>query len=307
MSCTKCNCKHSTPWFLPLTVTLIGLCGCSTPSPPTSHHAYVPPNKSAQRFISKGLKYSNAGDYAAAIPHYTQAIECDPGNNNVRLYRLNAYRSLKQYDLALLDCDAMIKAAPDSEMPYFNHGLVLQSANRWDEAQQDFERVKRMNPKFIAADVSLAQVLAAKGDYEKAIQHINTAIQAVPPPASGFVLVRGQLHLQRRDYTNALADFDTVIHHDKESWLVRYWRAKALDGANRSAEALADYKEFHHRIANARIRNNPASRVSTILLTTGLVGFLTLIDDPLRPFTHVYDEMDAEAVRRIEELSRSPR
>lgn len=275
-----------------------------------------PPNRAAQRLIDKGVRRAIRGHPEAAIPYYTKAIEADPDNLTVRSYRLNACRGLGQTDLALQDCEAMIRSAPDATMGYFNRGLVLADLNRLDEALADFDRVAAMNPNTPWLRSQTMQIHARKGDYDKAIGEINLLIQETPPPATHLIFQRGQFHLGKRDFSSALADFDTVIRDDKNLFVAHYWRGKALDESGRAAEAIEAYKDFHNRLSDARRRGSKtAQNLRTFTMNTliGAVmlapwfGLASVMDDPARGFTHSYDAMDAEAVKRIAELSGSSR
>jgi len=315
---TPCAAAYTPAWTLLLLFGFLGAClaetgkssggsavaaegaaqtGVSTPD--------RPPNKKAQKLIAKGLKHANSGDYAAAIPFYTQAIEADPGNNNVRQYRLNAYRGLKQTDLALQDCDAMIRVAPSTPVSYLNRGFVLQSAGRLDEALQDFERVKSLDPKNTAADASMANIFARKGQSARALECINSAIAAAAQPATGFILLRGEVHLQGNDYANAVRDFDTVLKEDGDILIAHYYRARALHLAGSKSEALVGYRAFHSRLSKGRVVGSKANQIATAIVLRGLIGAAMLLDDPPRGFTTSFDEMDVQAIKYIEELSGS--
>ena len=298
-----------------LLLLIAALCGCASPY----HYSddgpgYRVPNKAAQRAIRSGLKHSNAEDYTGALPYYTKAVEADPANNFVRNYRLICYRGLKQYDLALQECNAMVQIAPQAVGPYQDRGQVLLQLNRPDEAMADFERAKIIAPASTAADLGIAQASQQKGDYDEALRRFNAIMQA-NPTWFWLRLNRGRCYLAKHDYDLAIADFDAYLKASPDGLGVLYWRAKALDQAGRSNEALAAYQDFHKRLSSARLKGSKTAQnlknfglytvIGTVLLSPGL-GLATVLDNPATGFTKSYDDIDAEVVKRIQELSTTP-
>lgn len=55
----------------------------------------------------------SAGDFKAAVEHYTNAIQHDPKNHVLYSNRSAAYASLKDYDQALADGEKTVELKPD--------------------------------------------------------------------------------------------------------------------------------------------------------------------------------------------------
>jgi stress-induced-phosphoprotein 1 len=70
----------------------------------------------------------SAGDFKAAVEHYTNAIQHDPQNHVLYSNRSAAYASLKDYDQALADGEKTVELKPDwSKVGFLLQDLVSSS------------------------------------------------------------------------------------------------------------------------------------------------------------------------------------
>jgi tetratricopeptide (TPR) repeat protein len=276
------------------------------------HTGFSPPNRTAQRQLDKGTKHEKAGQLSDAVACYTRAIEADPNNNRVRACRLQAYRSLKQYDLALQDCDEMIRLEPQATSLYLDRAWLLLQLNRPDEALAAFEHLKTMAPESSLPELGMADAYTQKGNYDEALRHYDAFILACPSwPGARFC--RGKCNLEKRAFDDAIADFDAELKLRSAGFQfpALYWRAKAFDQAGRTTEALAAYQEFHQCLANARVSGSKTAQnlknfglntlIGAALLQPGF-GLASVLDNPAQGFTKAYDTLDADAQARIKEL-----
>ncbi|CEH18652.1 Molecular co-chaperone STI1 [Ceraceosorus bombacis] len=103
-------------------------------------------------------------DYAAAIQHYTSAIDVSPADSVHILYsnRSACHSGLRQWDKALQDAEATIKADPSFAKGYLRKGGALHGAELYDESIHAYEEGLQINPQDAALQRGLEDVKRAK-------------------------------------------------------------------------------------------------------------------------------------------------
>lgn len=100
----------------------------------------------ADRSFNAGENMYNAGDYAKAIEHYTEAINTKPDFLNAYLRRAFCYSANKQYDEAIADFTKIIELKPDHIWALNSRGSAYNKKEKYDLAMKDFNKVLALDP-----------------------------------------------------------------------------------------------------------------------------------------------------------------
>jgi tetratricopeptide (TPR) repeat protein len=121
--------------------------------------------KYAAAYNNRGRAYDAKDDYDRAIADYDQAIALDPkyatAYNNRCWLRATANRDLT---LALSDCDAAMRLAPDDADSIDSRGFVYLRLNRLDEAIADYDAALKLNSRIAASLYGRGIAKQKKGD-----------------------------------------------------------------------------------------------------------------------------------------------
>ena len=194
----------------------------------------------------RGDTYKKMGDYKLATADYTRAIELNPSNRFAYKERGKILVKLRKYNEALADFSKAIQFHSNDAETYNNRGLIYVALNRFGLAQNDFANSIRLNPhnpaaynnlawllatcknsayrsgeKAIAAGIqacellgwknvdaldTLAAAYAETGQFDKAIQWQNKALELAEPQATGPLESRLKLYQAGKPYQQGSPD-----------------------------------------------------------------------------------------------------
>lgn len=136
---------------------------CAAAAFPASHR---PSTMSVAELKAKGNAAFAAKDYATAIGHYTDAINAATGEQDAVhvLYsnRSACHSGLKEWEKALEDADATIKANPSFAKGYGRKGGALHGARKLEEAMEAYEEGLKIAPADAALKKGLEDVRRAQ-------------------------------------------------------------------------------------------------------------------------------------------------
>jgi|SRR5437016_1065089 len=132
-----------------------------------------PRTEAAKAFVAEGLSAEKRGDHAAAVAHYTRAIEADPkyadayferGYSNVQLRRsADAPGNSRDYeDRAILDYSEAISLDPMRGDAYYNRAMLHSSRALYREAAEDLLSAVKLKPKDPEPHLRLARIYESK-------------------------------------------------------------------------------------------------------------------------------------------------
>ena len=128
------------------------------------------------RMKEEGNSHFKAGRYQQALDIYTSALEVDPLNKGTNSKILNnramCYSKLKQWDLAIQDCDKAIQLDPSYTKARKTRAKALGEGGDWDEAVRAYKNIQEQYPEEpgIAKDIRNAEMELKKSkrkDYYK--------------------------------------------------------------------------------------------------------------------------------------------
>jgi tetratricopeptide (TPR) repeat protein len=195
--------------------------GCATTNQPIAHPV------TAKDYCARGRYYQGQNQVDRAIPEYTQAIELDPNctdayyarglcyyttdlksaiddltqvinrrPNEALYYRLRAgaYRSMEDFDLALIDCDKAIALRPNDYWPYLEKGGLLFSTGQYADAIPAYRVYLQKSPTVVGSMVGVGSQYAV-GGFVGAVFALNAQLSVAREVASARASVTKQIQL----------------------------------------------------------------------------------------------------------------
>jgi tetratricopeptide (TPR) repeat protein len=160
----------------------------------------------AGSYTSRGIAYSNKGNYDLAISDYTKAIELEPNESEGYILRGMEYRMKGDLDQALIDFDSAIRIDPKAEPAYMGRGNVLLHKREYDKAIINYNKVLQLNPNSKDAYQFRGLTYAEMGSYDFAINDYDAAIKIDPDFANAYS-ARGEAYSKKGEYSKAISDY----------------------------------------------------------------------------------------------------
>ncbi|KAI5075145.1 hypothetical protein GOP47_0009221 [Adiantum capillus-veneris] len=108
-----------------------------------------------------GNGFFNAGRLFEALASYAEGLESDPTNAVLLCNRAACRLKLGQWEKAVEDCDAVLKAQPNYTKARLRRASCLTKLERWEDALHDYEALKREMPGNSDVDRALFDVQVA--------------------------------------------------------------------------------------------------------------------------------------------------
>jgi len=108
------------------------------------------------------------GDLVKSIEKFTEVLNEQPDNMIALFSRGIAYLKNKNYQEAIVDCDAYLKANPGNEKVICSRGNAYMALESYEKALADFNRALDLNPHYPTAYFSRSELLHRAGESEQA-------------------------------------------------------------------------------------------------------------------------------------------
>jgi len=159
----------------------------------TVTEAAYPQNAIAQ--YNLGVYLVKAGQRAAAIEHYREAVRLKPDYIEAHTNLGIALSAIGHVPEAMAEYEAALELNPDYPKAHYNLGLALFREGRLPDAIAEYEEALRLKPDYPQADLNAGDALADAGRVPEAIAHYEKAMRLDPDDADvhnnlGIVLVR---------------------------------------------------------------------------------------------------------------------
>ncbi len=122
------------------------------------------------------------GDLRAGLGKLIEASKLDPENANIHNELGLAYSNLRAFQKSMIHFNEALKFQPDFPEAYNNLGTLYLLLKKWDLAIDCFRKASSYllykTPHFAQNNMGLAY--HNKGDYQKAIEHYQKAIELFP-------------------------------------------------------------------------------------------------------------------------------
>src|SRR5215213_29833 len=184
---------------------------------PTAAHRQNPPAKTtaredAYRANNLGVALLEQFKYKEAADAFKRALQLEP---NLALARVNlgiALFNVPDLPAAQRELQAASALAPSAPQPPYLLGLAAKTQNKSEEAIAFFQKVLRIDPNDVGANVNLGQLYSQQRKYPEAIAVLRTAVAAEPYNATalynlGTALLRAG---QRDEGQKVIAQFQEL-------------------------------------------------------------------------------------------------
>jgi tetratricopeptide (TPR) repeat protein len=153
--------------------------------------------------ILRGRRAYAAGDYAAAVESFAEAVAANPRSVSGTINLGTTVAMMGEADRAIELFQRALELEPDSATAHFNLGELLSRQGRPAEARPHLEAVTKLSPSDVPSHLLLAEVSLALGDTETAMEHFKRASEIDDSAERAFIGLARVLDLQGR-YAEAL-------------------------------------------------------------------------------------------------------
>jgi tetratricopeptide (TPR) repeat protein len=160
--------------------------------------------------------------------------------------RAVAYAAKGDDRLALADRTEVVRMKPGRDA-YVDRGFVYLRLTDYDAAAADFKKALEFG-EHPSAHAGLAAVYRAKGDFDRALRQVNTAIGTAPGMAGLFVDANTYLAMGKA--AEALADVDASLRPFPQDPGARLVKGRIYEAMGR--KAIAEFQQVRDRLAAAR-------------------------------------------------------
>ncbi|MCO5548208.1 hypothetical protein L7F22_001665 [Adiantum nelumboides] len=123
--------------------------------------AFLKKARTVAQARATGNAFFNAGRLFEALASYAEGLESDPTNAVLLCNRAACRLRLGQWEKAVEDCDAVLKAQPNYTKARLRRASCLTKLERWEDALHDYEILKREWPGNPEVDRALFDVQVA--------------------------------------------------------------------------------------------------------------------------------------------------
>lgn len=103
------------------------------------------PDTEHEEYERRAQMFKKAGRYKEAIADYTVALKLAPSIWQIRTERMDCYIRMHDFDSALNEVNAMMKASPDDEYLFLVRGNLYLAKTKYAEAIEDYSTAIKMD------------------------------------------------------------------------------------------------------------------------------------------------------------------
>ena len=221
-------------------------------------------------------------DRNAAEQALTRALQLSPGSASTHLW--NAWRLAvleRRHDLALIELEEAERLDPLDLQVKTQIGYVHHFRHDLDRAIAQFEKVVALEPSFAFAHYALGDACTQRGQYERAIEEFNKAIE-LGGRSVNHVGVLGYVHARSGNRDRANQHLEELTARAADGYVSPMWFALVHLG-------LSDLENLFHWLNRAF-----EERDGSLILVTAAVEF-----DPVREDARFKALLDSMGVGRL--------
>ena len=192
-----------------------------------------------QRLIDIGRNALYFEDYVVAIQYFNQVIKAKPHLTDPYLYRAYAKLSLEDYQGAILDCNQALEINPFLPKVYYCRGYAYRQIGRLEKSTEDLKKSLEFEPNNINTTNLWIENLIRLEETNEALSVCDSLIKEYPRYTEGYIL-RAQIHLQKTDTLQAVANLDTAILYNNKADLAYAMRGMIRYEIGQNEPGLSD-------------------------------------------------------------------
>lgn len=182
-----------------------------------------------------GHTYKQMGHYDAAAESFYSVIDENP--NDVLAYNhLGTIQAARgEYKKALQTYWRGLQIDPNHPILHFNSAISFAALEKYDDAINSYENALRTKPGWVEALEGYSALLVQQGNFQKAEEVLNTAIQ-ITPNNEKLRVQKGNLFFKKRCLTEAEEEY-------KKAYILNDCNYDTLNGLTKIYETLERYPE----------------------------------------------------------------
>lgn len=199
------------------------------------------------------LLWSNLGEIrmrmanpSGAIEAYNIGLTQNPEYTGMLCGRASANITVGEIANALSDLNNVLKKDSLNEWSLATRAAIMTGYDKMKEAERDYDVLYRHYPKNPSGALGLGRVMAATGQYDRAIEFFNEAIRLDPDETTWIYKITTLISADRlAEATDAVREAMNILPRAGNLFLMRAWIHK-LSYQNQDAELdLNRAKEFN--------------------------------------------------------------
>ncbi len=222
----------------------------------------------ADTYNALGAAYAGRQEFDCAIAAFDQALRLDSKSWDARYNLGLALISQKEFGKAVRELQAALKDKPDSPAAHNALGLALRSLGQLDAAAREFKTALGLEPHFVSAAISLAEIDIEGKRFPAAVFYLQQALKGDPSPE---LAERAQVDLavaysKNEDYERAAELFKKLVMIHPSSADLHFGLATCYAhlGEYHFQEAANEYREV--------LRLDPKNDVARLSLVKSLLS-----------------------------------
>jgi tetratricopeptide (TPR) repeat protein len=159
---------------------------------------------------------------------------------------LDASLKLDKGDIvrAQTELQQVVTLSPNNPVAHFNLGRAYAMRREWEQARQQFARAIEIRGDYLPAYIAMAQLEAARGDFNAAIKAAQRALAFDPNNLRArLIQVAALINLQKYPDARAMLDALQAAHPDSVD--VQFQMAALLLAENKQKEAEAAFRKVY--------------------------------------------------------------
>lgn len=213
--------------------------------------------KSERAFYSLGIIYLKRGNYNQAIVNFSAAIEINPDNFVNYYERGRTYIYKNENNLAMEDFHRAVILDAENAYAYYGRGRQNFIAGQKELGINDLNKVIEILSKKIELNEDSCQnenyllrgiAYAVLNNTQQSLNDYNKSITVKSNEQAYYY--RGQLHIRKKSYKEAVADFSKAIELNSQFAESYKQRAVAYEKLKETAKAESDIQKYRELSGN---------------------------------------------------------
>jgi tetratricopeptide (TPR) repeat protein len=189
----------------------------------------------------RGRTYRKMGNYWRALEDFDRIVELDSNHVWAYYHRGITYRLLKDYAKALAEFDHALELRPHYASILAERGLTCLWMQNLRQAILDFTHSRELDAYYLQNHNNWMAIWSGMCYERPGLEEIEELeiIASTDPGYPVAFVCRGVVRWLRRDFEEALQDFEQAIQIAPDEWDAYFWKGMTCASLERDEEAIA--------------------------------------------------------------------